>query len=107
MYSLPLLFDSTDEMVLTLVVKLKCSVFGTYLLENLGPVERETVRWGWILVVRAIDVTMGGWIWNLITPLKLAKKGDGGEHLFLARRFLGDPAEVGVRASTRGKEEWA
>lgn len=53
-----------------------CRVLGTYLSKNLAPVERDGVRWGWILAVRAWDLFLGAWIWKQVQG---ATRRDGGE----------------------------
>lgn len=45
-------------------------------MKNLGPVEGEGVRWGWILAARAWDVGMGIWVWNRVEG---GLTRDGGE----------------------------
>ncbi|GAA6052544.1 hypothetical protein JCM3770_003235 [Rhodotorula araucariae] len=43
--------------------------FGPYLLENLAPVERDTVRWKYIVVNRAWEIALGAWIWRKLSGL--------------------------------------
>jgi hypothetical protein len=54
-------------------------LFGAYLIKELGPVERESVRWGWILAVRALDLALGAFVWKKVEGF--ARK-DGGELLY-------------------------
>ncbi|GAA6030694.1 hypothetical protein JCM8097_006276 [Rhodosporidiobolus ruineniae] len=49
-------------------------VFGSYLLENLAPVERENPKWKYILAVRAWEMAVGGYIWRRV---KGGIRGDG------------------------------
>ena len=55
-----------------------CRVLGTYLGNNLGPVEREDVRWQYILAVRAWDIWLGTRIWQRVEGVA---KRDGGEDM--------------------------
>ncbi|GJN94566.1 hypothetical protein Rhopal_007649-T1 [Rhodotorula paludigena] len=41
-------------------------VFGKYLLENLAPVERDSVRWRYLVVNRAWETAAGAWVWHRI-----------------------------------------
>ncbi|KAI5474146.1 hypothetical protein MNV49_004143, partial [Pseudohyphozyma bogoriensis] len=41
-------------------------IFGKYLASTLGPVERESVKWSWILAVRALDLVQGIWVWSKV-----------------------------------------
>lgn len=50
--------------------------FGKYLLENLAPVEREGVRWLWIVGMRALELAAGALVWKRVRG---AVKHDGGE----------------------------
>ena len=50
--------------------------FGKYLLENLAPVEREGVRWFWIVGMRALELAAGALVWKRVRG---AVKHDGGE----------------------------
>lgn len=49
--------------------------FGGYLKQELAPVEREGVRWGWILAVRCWDLVLGAWIWKRVQGMT---RSDGG-----------------------------
>lgn len=49
--------------------------FGNYLLENLAPVERDGVRWAWILALRAAEIVIGARVWRRVRG---AAKHDGG-----------------------------
>ncbi|SGY39267.1 BQ5605_C003g02186 [Microbotryum silenes-dioicae] len=44
-------------------------IFGDYLAKNLAPVERDDVRWGYILLVRAYDLALGGYLWPRVDGL--------------------------------------
>ncbi|BGP21120.1 hypothetical protein JCM10213_008967 [Rhodosporidiobolus nylandii] len=64
-------------MLVGTVVRSACfhkGIFGSYLLENLAPVERENPKWGWILATRAWEMAVGGWIWRRV---KGGIKGEG------------------------------
>ncbi|BGP44150.1 hypothetical protein JCM10449v2_008214 [Rhodotorula kratochvilovae] len=41
--------------------------FGPYLLENLAPVERDTVRWKYIVANRAWEIALGAWVWRRLS----------------------------------------
>ena len=58
------------------MLNINYSVFGSYLQQELAPVEREGVRWGWILAVRAFEMALGTWIWKRVDGLT---RRDGGE----------------------------
>ncbi|BGP28201.1 hypothetical protein JCM10295v2_007188 [Rhodotorula toruloides] len=44
-------------------------VFGNYLLDELAPVEREGVRWAWIVGTRAAELALGQWAWRRVRGL--------------------------------------
>ncbi|GAA5992627.1 hypothetical protein JCM10908_002696 [Rhodotorula pacifica] len=48
--------------------------FGSYLLENLAPVEREGVRWVYIVAMRAAELAAGALVWKRVRG---AVKHDG------------------------------
>lgn len=50
--------------------------FGNYLLENLAPVERDGVRWPWIVAMRAAEIAAGAALWKRVRG---EAKKDGGE----------------------------
>ncbi|CEQ40755.1 SPOSA6832_02414 [Sporobolomyces salmonicolor] len=55
--------------VLQTVVRSVCfakPIFGAYFLANLAPLEREGVRWYWIVLVRFWEVVLGGWVWRRV-----------------------------------------
>ncbi|GAA5881814.1 hypothetical protein JCM1840_003886 [Sporobolomyces johnsonii] len=55
--------------VLQTVIRSVCftkPIFGGYLLANLAPLEREGVRWYWIVLVRLWEVVLGGWVWRRV-----------------------------------------
>lgn len=54
--------------------------FGSYLLENLAPVEREGVRWPWIVGMRAVELAAGALVWKRVRG---AVKHDGGQSALL------------------------
>ncbi|GAA5981796.1 hypothetical protein JCM11641_007427 [Rhodosporidiobolus odoratus] len=66
-----------SAMVVGTVVRSACfhkGIFGSYLLENLAPVERENPKWGWILAVRAWEIAVGGFVWRRV---KGGVRGEG------------------------------
>ncbi|GAA5858070.1 hypothetical protein JCM8547_005640 [Rhodosporidiobolus lusitaniae] len=73
----------TAGFVVATVVRSACfdeRVFGSYLLENLAPVERENPKWQYILAVRAWEIAAGGYVWRRV---KGGLKGDGAAFGFL------------------------
>ncbi|KAJ8291354.1 hypothetical protein OF846_005384 [Rhodotorula toruloides] len=59
-------------LVVATVVRSLCftrPVFGGYLLEELAPVEREGVRWAWIVGTRAAEIALGQWAWRRVRGL--------------------------------------
>ncbi|GAA5833427.1 hypothetical protein JCM11251_003492 [Rhodosporidiobolus azoricus] len=63
--------------VVATVVRSACfhkSLFGSYLLENLAPVERDNPTWKYILAVRAWEIAAGGWVWRRVRG---GLKGEG------------------------------
>lgn len=73
-------------------------VFGKYLLENLAPVERESVRWRYLVVNRAWETAAGAWVWHRINGVI---RGEGGAcaSLFRARVRASSGAVDGRRRS--------
>ncbi|GAA6009798.1 hypothetical protein JCM10207_002112 [Rhodosporidiobolus poonsookiae] len=56
-------------MVVGTVVRSACfhpSLFGTHLLSNLAPLERDDAKWKYILAVRAWEVAVGGYVWRRV-----------------------------------------
>lgn len=58
------------------------SIFGRQLVRDLGPVERDGVRWGWILATRFYDLALATWVWKRIDG---AARKDAGEFRQVAR----------------------
>jgi len=53
--------------------------FGPFLVENLAPVERDSVRWKYLGANRVWEVTLGTYIWRRLSGLF---RGEGGASLF-------------------------
>lgn len=65
-------------LVVSTLVRSACftqAAFGPFLLDNLAPVERDTVRWKFIVANRAWEVTLGAWVWQRLSGVV---RGEGG-----------------------------